>query len=203
MDALLVIDMQIGICTGRPCHDIDGVINRINALAAGMRAQGSPVIHLQFDGAPESAMAPLHAGWQLLPPIERPDMDRVIRRDASDAFLGTALAESLREAGVTRLLLTGHATELAVDTTLRAALSHGFDVVAVADAHTTCDRGALSADTIIDHHQQIWTRLASPAAHLELLSTATLLRSGFTVASPGNAHYHVRASASFRLECSC
>ncbi|OHV13057.1 isochorismatase family protein [Kushneria phosphatilytica] len=203
MDALLIIDMQIGICTGRPCHDIDGVINRINALAAGMRDRGNPVIHLQYDGVSDSAMAPLHAGWRLLPPIQRPESDWVVRRSASDAFLGTSLVEILHEAGVTRLLLTGYATELAVDTTLRAALSHGFDVVAVSDAHTTCDRGSLPAGTIIDYHQQLWTELICPIAQLELLTTATLLRSSFTVATPVDTGPHVQPSAPFRLECSC
>jgi nicotinamidase-related amidase len=37
MDALLVVDMQVGLLQGDPKHDLAGVVQRINRLAARVR----------------------------------------------------------------------------------------------------------------------------------------------------------------------
>jgi len=37
MDALIVVDMQVGLLNGKPKHDLRGVIERINRLAAKIR----------------------------------------------------------------------------------------------------------------------------------------------------------------------
>lgn len=38
MDAMIVVDMQAGLLNGPPQHDLQGVIDRINQLAAATRA---------------------------------------------------------------------------------------------------------------------------------------------------------------------
>ena len=35
MDAMLVVHMQVGLLGGKPKHDLRGVVDRINRLAAG------------------------------------------------------------------------------------------------------------------------------------------------------------------------
>ena len=37
MDALIVVDMQVGLLAGAPKHDLQSVIGRINRLARGAR----------------------------------------------------------------------------------------------------------------------------------------------------------------------
>jgi len=49
---LLVIDMQVGLFTGAPRHDADGVVGRINALGRVVRQSGGLVIFIQHDGVP-------------------------------------------------------------------------------------------------------------------------------------------------------
>ena len=39
MDAMLIVDMQVGLLNGEPKHDLRGVIDRINRLAARVREQ--------------------------------------------------------------------------------------------------------------------------------------------------------------------
>ena len=39
MDAMLVVDMQVGLLRGELKHDLRGVIERINRLAAKVRDQ--------------------------------------------------------------------------------------------------------------------------------------------------------------------
>ena len=50
MDALLIVDMQVGLLSGEPKHDLPGVIDRINRLAANVRAQSGLVIFIQHCG---------------------------------------------------------------------------------------------------------------------------------------------------------
>jgi nicotinamidase-related amidase len=44
MDALIVVDMQVGLLNGEPKHDLRGVIERINRLAAKVRERSGVVI---------------------------------------------------------------------------------------------------------------------------------------------------------------
>ena len=41
-----------------------------------------------------------------------------------------------------------------MDTTCRSAVSHGYDVTLVADAHTTTANGVLTPAQIIEHHNR-------------------------------------------------
>jgi len=57
MDVLLVIDMQCGLLRGAPKHNLDGVVDRINALAAAIRARCGETAErcLRRDGASTAA----------------------------------------------------------------------------------------------------------------------------------------------------
>ena len=49
-------------------------------------------------------------------------------------------------------------TEYCIDTTCRRAVSLGYDVTLVADAHTTHDNDLLPAEKIIAHHNRSLSR---------------------------------------------
>ena len=158
MNTLLVIDMQNAWFDEAPRFDKPGVIERINQAAACVRRDGGRVVYIRHcdgDAVPGSR------AWQVIPELEVDAADRHVDKLACDSFAGTELLEQL--AGSETLYICGLATEFCVDTTLRAALSQGFDVVALSDAHTTGDRPHLSARHVIEHHNWIWTHLAVPA----------------------------------------
>jgi nicotinamidase-related amidase len=46
-------------------------------------------------------------------------------------------------------------TQYCVDTTVRRAVSLGYDVTLVADGHMTADSGALGFEQIIEHHNAL------------------------------------------------
>ncbi len=46
-------------------------------------------------------------------------------------------------------------SQFCVDTTTRRAVSLGFDVTLLEDGHATSDFGALTAEQIVHHHNQI------------------------------------------------
>ena len=71
MDALIVVDMQVGLLNGEPKHDLRGVIERINRLAAKVREQSGMVIFIQHCGGKGDDFEPQTPGWALLPELVR------------------------------------------------------------------------------------------------------------------------------------
>ena len=79
--------------------------------------------------------------------------------------------------GVTELIITGCATDFCVDTTVRAAGSHGYEVTVAGDAHTTRDRPHLSAVAVIQHHNYVWADLILPRGRtIRVVPTDQLIR---------------------------
>ena len=98
-------------------------------------------------------------GWALLPELDRAATDIVIRKTLNDPFVGTDLAARLKEIAPARVFVTGWATDLCVDATVRSAVSHHHDVVVVTDGHTLNDRPHLDATSVIRHHNWVWGNL--------------------------------------------
>jgi nicotinamidase-related amidase len=76
------------------------------------------------------------------------------------SFTGTSLEQALREAGVSRLIVTGFMTQMCVDTTTREAAHRGFKVTVAADATAAMDVKAPDGQ-VIPHDQVHRTHLGS------------------------------------------
>jgi nicotinamidase-related amidase len=159
MDALIVVDMQVGLLNGEPKHDLQGVIERINQLAAKVRERSGVVIFVQHCSGAEDDFVPDTPGWALLPEFHRAAADIVIRKTLNDPFAGTDLAARLKEIAPERVFVTGWATDLCVDATVRSAVSNHYNVVVVTDGHTLNDRPHLDAAGVIRHHHWVWGNL--------------------------------------------
>jgi len=175
--ALLIVDMQVGLFEGDPPRlDADGVIRRINRLARTVRENDGTVIFIQHDGPEGNPLEPNTPGWELLPALERDPMDPIVRKEACDAFYETELQSLLEQLNAKRLIVTGCATDFCVDTTVRSAASRDYEVVVVADGHTTRDRPHLDAATIIEHHNWMWESLILPRSQVRVVPAEKLLR---------------------------
>jgi len=161
MDAMLVVHMQVGLLSGEPKHDLRGVLDRINRLAAKVRARSGNVIFIQHCGGKGDEFEPHAPGWQFLPELHREPADIIVRTTLNDPFAGTNLEACLRQVQPDRVLVTGWATDFCVDSTVRSAIAHRYNVVAVADGHTLNDRPHLDAESIIRHHNWVWRHLIS------------------------------------------
>ncbi len=159
MDILVVVDMQAGLLDGAPKHDLDGVVARINALAAHVRAAGGAVVWIRHCGPAGDAFAPGAPGWAFLPALDVAIDDIVVEKRLNDAFAGTDLQQRLDALAPERLIVAGWATDYCVDSTLRSAVSLGYRVLVAADAHTLSDRPMLAAPAAIAYHNWLWTGL--------------------------------------------
>jgi nicotinamidase-related amidase len=156
VDAVIVVDMQAGLLDGPTKHHLAAVIDRINALTVAVRRRSGAVIWIRHCGRPGDGFQRGSAGWAFLPELDRRESDLVVEKTLNDAFAGSALQETLQRLAPDRLLICGWATDFCVDTTIRSAVSHDYDVVVVGDAHTLNDRPHLDAATAIRHHNWIW-----------------------------------------------
>lgn len=55
---------------------------------------------------------------------------------------------------MTHLVVGGYMSQYCVDTTVRRAVSLGFDVTLVTDGHMTADSGTLQFSEIVAHHNE-------------------------------------------------
>lgn len=152
-DALIIIDMQRGVFATQR-YDAAGLVVRLNRLARNIRENSGRVIWVQHQDATfKTGSAP----WQLLPELDVQFEDIRMEKTACDGFYGSPLMRILTDLAPGRAIFTGCATDFCVDTTVRTATTAGLPVWVPSDGHTTSDRPHASAQTIIAHHNFIWS----------------------------------------------
>lgn len=158
-DALILVDVQNDFLPGGALAvpGGDAVVAPLNRAAALFAARGRPVFatrdwhpadHCSFRarggpwpphcvaGTPGAAFAP---GLRLPPSAVTVSKATTAERDAYSGFQGTDLADRLRAAGVTRVMVGGLATDYCVKETVADALAAGFAVVLLTDAIRAVD----------------------------------------------------------------
>jgi nicotinamidase-related amidase len=161
VDALVVVDMQIGLLRGAPKHDLQGDVDRINALSEKVRSEGGKVIWIGHCGNGADGFERRTPGWAFLPDLLRIDGDIVVEKNFERTVCWDSLSDTLARLRPHRVLVIGWATDFCVDVTVRSTVSHDQPVVAVIDAHTLSDQPHLPATTVIAHHNWIWSGLTT------------------------------------------
>lgn len=170
--ALLVIDLQLGMLDGLripPLRAGEALLARVQTLLTKARQAGTPVIYVRHSARPGRPLDPSTPQWQIHPAVAPLPTETIVDKRTPDAFLDTTLLATLTASGTKRLIVVGAQTELCVDTTCRRAYALGFEVVLVADGHSTWDNDVLTAEQIIRHTNQTlaeWFVRTVPAAEL-------------------------------------
>jgi nicotinamidase-related amidase len=174
MDAILVVDMQVGLHNGDPKHDLCGVVECINRLTARVRDESGTVVLVQHCGCKGDDFEPQTPGWAFLPELHRDPRDVVVHKQLNDPFAETDMQARLNAIAPNRVLIAGWATDLCVDATVRSAVTNHHNVVVVADGHTLSDRPHLDAISVIRHHNWFWNNLITRRS-IALANTSELL----------------------------
>lgn len=152
--ALFVVDMQNDFCAPegyqarRRGHDVSQcktIAQNIDTLAGACRAAGMPVFWIRavydfkyLNDAQRTKRGEegccLEGSWgadfyEIRPEAGEP----VIDKHSFDAFEGTDLDAQLRSRGVKTLIMTGVATNVCVDSTLRDGFFKGYNIVVAED----------------------------------------------------------------------
>lgn len=114
---------------------------RIRELLGAWRKAGKTIIHVKHESRlPHSPLRSDAPGSALKPFAEPRGGEVLLRKSANSAFAGTSLAESLREKGISTVVLVGFTTHHCVDATARQASDLGFRVYVVSDATAAFER---------------------------------------------------------------
>ncbi|ROM70720.1 cysteine hydrolase [Pseudomonas brassicacearum] len=167
--ALLIIDVQNGLCSGEEeCFDIQRIIRTINDLSAKVRALGLTVILVQHEEL-EGSLTHGSGAWQLADDLLTAADDLRVRKTTPDAFYQTDLLSLLQARGIDRLVICGLQTDYCINATVRQAHALGYDVVLAADAHSTVANGSMAAEQIIANHNNRLGRLSSAVSRIDIV----------------------------------
>jgi nicotinamidase-related amidase len=161
--ALLIIDVQKAILAGAGTPDrmpildraLDEVVGRLQTVQNRARKAGIPVIVVQHNDQGDHRLAKGQPGWELRPEIAPLPGEVLVEKTACDSFFETDLEQRLQDRGITHLVVGGCMTQYCVDTSVRRAVSLGYDVTLIGDGHMTGDRGDLTHEQIIRHHNML------------------------------------------------
>jgi nicotinamidase-related amidase len=136
--ALVIVDIQNDYFPGgaNPLHQPEAAAAAARRVLESFRAAGEPVVHIQhvWDAPDAPFMRPGTDGVEIHPQVAPLAGERVIQKDAPNAFLRTPLERELRARDVDALVVCGMMTSMCVDATVRAAADLGFEVTVVHDA---------------------------------------------------------------------
>ncbi len=175
MNTLIIIDMQKGSFVDPGKFDLQGVIDRINKLSNHIRENNGKVIFVQHDGTAADRLIPHSSDWEILDSLTQSDTDIIVRKTTNDSFYETSLNEQLKALGSEQLIISGWATDLCVDSTIRSAVSLRYEVTVASDGHTVSHRPNLKADLVIAHHNWLWANLLTPGKSVEVKTTERLI----------------------------
>lgn len=168
--ALLVIDVQKGVMAN--AVNREEVIANIKSLIEKARKADVPVVWVQHndEGLPRDSET-----WQYVPELVRSESEPLVHKSYGDSFEATDLEKLLAERGVGRLIVTGAQTDQCIRSTIHGGLARGYDVLLVADAHTTEDLsewGAPPPEKVIAHTNMYWKYHTAPGRRAGTVDTA-------------------------------
>ena len=170
--ALLVIDVQVGVVEGElRAARLDSVLYNLNIAIAEARRHDYPIIFVQHE---DEGLQRGSAAWQLHPKLACVEGDLRISKCYGDSFCETDLAGLLADKGVRTLWIGGCATDFCIDSTLRNAVSRGYQVTVISDAHTTLGAFELSGEQVIDHFNAVWGATNATPKPLHVVPAAEL-----------------------------
>jgi nicotinamidase-related amidase len=166
--AVMVVDMQNGVFA-TPRFQQERCVAQINRLT---RVADTVIFiqHTETGGLEEGS-----EGFALLPDLWQPDNALYITKTACDAFYRTTLADVLAEHDIDAFVICGCATDYCVDTTIRVGASRGYAIIVAENAHTTANRPAAPAETLIAHHNDVWRDLIVPDNPVHVKPVETIL----------------------------
>ena len=176
-DALLVVDVQNDFCAGGALAvpGGDNVVEVINWLMPAFEhivatQDYHPPGHSSF--TEQGGPWPQHCvqgtkGAEFHPGLDTDKVKDVVQKgtdtetDGYSGFAGTDLADRLGRLGVTRVFVTGLATDYCVRATAIEAIDNGFDVVVVTDAIAAVDANPGDGRAAIEEMREAGAALAA------------------------------------------
>ena len=168
--ALVVIDVQNGVVG--EAYERDVIVANVATVVDKARAADVPIVWVQHSS---DAMPIGSEKWQYVNELRPQTSEALVAKIYPDSFDDTTLEAVLADAHIGRIVVAGAQTDECIRSTIHGALTRGYDVTLVGDAHTTEDLtewGAPTPDKVIAHTNLYWANHQAPGR------TATVVNSG-------------------------
>ncbi len=151
---LLVIDAQQELIEGNQeesaVYKKEQLITNINAVIEKANNSNVPIVFVRDLEVAEG----IGKGFQVHEKINVPSNANFFEKTATNSFHGTGLLNHLKSQEIGHIVVMGCATQHCIDSAVRTATINGMDVTLVGDGHSTTDGDVLSAEQIINHHNE-------------------------------------------------
>lgn len=154
-DALLIIDMQNGVCKHNDIHieNLDKCISLINSRITTYQSYNKPIIFIQHND--ETLVKETH-DWKVISDITQKKSDIYIQKTHANSFFKTNLEKTLTDLNINSIELCGAQTEYCVDSTIKMAHGMGYNLQMYKGVTTTFDNDYMSAQDTINFYESIW-----------------------------------------------
>ncbi|MFP5400981.1 MAG: cysteine hydrolase family protein [Gammaproteobacteria bacterium] len=136
--ALVIVDAQNTYRSGvMQLSGVEPALDECAGLLARARALKIPVVHIQHDAGPGSPYDPNAEFGAIADKVAPVAGEAVVVKRYPNSFVGTALDERLKAAGVKNLVVVGFMTHMCINSTARGAFNLGYAVTVPAAATAT------------------------------------------------------------------
>lgn len=154
---LLVIDVQNGMFNlPRELYKGSSTLENIYSLISKARETKTLIVFMQHSGNENTHFGHGSKNWQIHAKVAPRKNEIIIEKKHPDSFQNTKLDGLLKNSNINNIVICGFVTEGCVDTTVRRAYSLGNKLEVAGDAHSTTDSEILSAEQIINHHNEVF-----------------------------------------------
>lgn len=151
---LLIIDAQQDLIEGNQETNAvfkkEQLITNINLVIEKASKSNVPVVFVRDLDVAEGK----GKGFQVHEKISIPKTAKFFDKIATNSFHGTGLLNHLKSKTIGHVVIMGCTTQHCIDTAVRTATINGLDVTLVGDGHSTTNSDVLSAEQIIQHHNE-------------------------------------------------
>jgi len=95
-------------------------------------------------------------GWQVVPALTPQNDDILVIKEASNSFESSLLQNKLSDINIGVVIMCGVATDMCINNSFIGASQRAYDIIMMADGHSTSDPGALEK---IQNHNEYWGSL--------------------------------------------
>lgn len=169
--ALIVVDLQNSLMAAPTVHPMQVVVKQSRLLADAFRKRRLPVVLVNAGGAApgrnEMPPRPVDrpADWnEIVAEMNRQSEDILVTKRTWGAFNHTSLDLSLKELGVTQVVICGVATSIGVESTARSAHELGYNVTLAIDAMSDPN-----ADCYVNSVMRIFPKLGETGTSQEII----------------------------------
>lgn len=154
-DALLIIDMQNGVChyKDQSVPNLKNLIININDRIKTYASEEKPIIFIQHT---DEGMQKGSQSWEIIPELDTSHSKYFISKAHPNAFYHTELKEVLDKENVQSLEVCGLETQYCVDATVKFGHGLGFEIQMQKGSNSAWDNDYMTADETTAFYEEIW-----------------------------------------------